>query len=90
MSWHGIFREFREWSEMLWPEDRAAREQDKRDRLYRVLRRRFEGLVRRRQRIEALRPNATQGDPLLIRQEAEYRLRLQDLEQIKRRLARIQ
>jgi exonuclease VII small subunit len=89
MSWHGIFRELREWSETLWPEDRAAREQAKRDRLYRLLRQCFEGLVRRRQRIETLRENAATEDLRLKRHEDDYRQRLSELEQIKKQLARI-
>lgn len=89
MCWQGIFLQIRAWSEILWPEDRAAREQAKRDRLYRLLQRRFVGLVRRREHLETLRQSATPADPRLRRQEAEYQRGLKELERIKRQITRL-
>jgi hypothetical protein len=90
MSWRGIFRQLRHWSQTFWPEDHATRQEAKRDRLYRLLRQRFTSLVRRRQRIDGMKENIGPTDPRLMEQEADYRQRLKELEHIKRQLARFQ
>ena len=89
MSWAEMVKEFHAWTAALWPDDADARLRAKTDRLYRLLQRRVERLIRRRLVIDELRSHVGRCRKLLLRHEQEYREQLKELERLKQRLARL-